>query len=141
MAKELYSGPDKNKAKIVYKMNRIELSRYVRITSGHNGLFYFKSKIDPEINPVCRFCLENDETFFHLLTACPKFRLDRNDIFLDNVISNDMKWAPKKLLSFSFLPGIRDAIEGNTALRWFGLDEEDLDEEDLDVDPDATGIG
>ena len=97
----------------------MELSRFVRIVSGHNGLFYFKSKIDPEINPQCRFCLEADETFFHLVTDCPRFRADREDIFLDTVISNDMSWSVKKLLNFSNLAGIRDALDGDTSLRLF----------------------
>ena len=134
MAKLFYSGPDKNLAKHVYKLTRMELSRFVRITSGHNGLFYFKSKIDPEINPECRFCLDSDETFYHFVTDCPKLRLTRENIFLDQEITNDMKWSVKKLLNFSTQAGVRDAIDGDTSLRLY----ESLTQPDS---PDSEGIG
>ena len=43
MAKLFYPKPDSNQAKYVLKLGRIELSRFLRLISGHNGLFYFKS--------------------------------------------------------------------------------------------------
>ena len=86
MSKLFYSKPDSNQAKYVLKLGRLELSRFLRLISGHNGLFYFKNKIDPEINAVCRFCLEADETFYHFITDCPAFLQSRREIFLDNTI-------------------------------------------------------
>ena len=60
MTKLFYLKPDKNQAKYVLKLGRLEMSRFIKIITGHNGLFYFKHKVDPIINPVCRFCLEAD---------------------------------------------------------------------------------
>ena len=91
----------------------------MRIISGHNALFHFKCKIDPDINPVCRFCLEADECFFHLINDCPRFNNGRRDIFLDKPVCNDMEWKVGKLLKFSSLPGINDALEGDTRLELF----------------------
>ena len=71
MAKQFYDKPDSNQAKYILKLGRLELSRILRLLCGHNGLFYFKSRIDPDINPECRFCLEDKETFYHLVTDCP----------------------------------------------------------------------
>ena len=71
MTKLFYQKPDSNQAKYVIKLGRIELSRFFKIITGHNGLFYFRNKIDPVINSDCRFCLEADETFYHLATECP----------------------------------------------------------------------
>ena len=135
MTKQFYSRPCKIKAKTVYRLNRMELSRFVRIIVGHNSLFYFRSRIDGDINPQCRFCLEEDETFFHFVTTCPRLRETRIDFWLDEIISDDMKWCPKKLLNFSYKSGVNAALEGDTSLRWYaGL-------EDWNEDQDDTGVG
>ena len=89
MGKIFYHGPDKNKAKMVMKLPRLQLARFMRIISGHNSLFYFKHKIDPEISPLCRFCLQGNETFDHLARDCPCFRINQCDFFYDNILSND----------------------------------------------------
>ena len=110
MAKQFYSKPDSNQAKYVLKLGRLELSRFLRLVSGHNGLFYFKSKIDGDINAVCRFCLEADETFHHLMTECPAFNVSRREIFLTDVINTQNKWSVRDILNFSYLPGVREAV-------------------------------
>ena len=85
MTKQFYTKPDPNQAKYVLKLGHLELSRFLKIITGQNGLFYFKNKVDKDINAVCRFCLERDETFYHLVTDCPVHRLARTNIFLDNI--------------------------------------------------------
>ena len=60
MGKLFYNGPDSIKAGYVMKLSRLQLARFIRIISGHNSLFYFRSKVDPDIKPTCRFCLEED---------------------------------------------------------------------------------
>ena len=121
MAKQFYNGPDSNQAKYILKLGRLELSRILRLISGHNGLFYFKHKVDPEINPQCRFCLEDNETFYHLITDCPVFKLSRDSIFLDEIIDETINWSVRKLLDFSYLAGVREAIDGSTELRLFSM--------------------
>ena len=108
MTKLFLKGPNKNQAKYVLKINRIELSRYIKLITGHNGLFYFKSKIDRDISPICRFCLEDDETFHHLVTNCPRHR---NNIFLDEIPDFNSNWAVRALISFSNLTGIGEALD------------------------------
>ena len=120
MTKLIINGPNKNQSKYVQKLGRLELSRYIKIVTGHNGLFYFKHKIDPQINSTCCFCLQSDETFFHLLTECPRHRSNREAIFLDSLPDFNTNWAVRPLLSFSNLTGIGQALDGDTSLRWFG---------------------
>ena len=79
MGKLFYEGPDKKRAKYVCKLARMSLARFVRIISGHNSLFYFRSKVDKEISPICRFCLEADESFEHLINDCPRFNTYRRE--------------------------------------------------------------
>ena len=119
MGKQFYSRPCANKAKYVYKLSRAELTRFIKIISGHNGLFYFKNKVDPEINSICRFCLEDDETFYHFITNCPVMRLSRQDILLDKDITNDMDWSVRDLLLFSHKPGVQEALNGETGLDFY----------------------
>ena len=142
MTKFFYGRPDKNKAKYVCKLNRVKLSRFVRIITGHNSLFYFRNKVDSEINSICRFCLEEDETFIHLLMICPRFNEKRKEIFLGKEIKDDLEWKIDELLRFSETSGINDALEGDTSLRWFGEDwngEPETEEEEDEMD--AQGIG
>ena len=62
MGKEFYAEPDSAKAKYVLKLSRTDLARFIPLISGHNSLFYFRSKIDAEVNPSCRFCMEAPDT-------------------------------------------------------------------------------
>ena len=120
MGKLFYEGPDKDKAKYVLKLARGKLARFIRIISGHNSLFYFRSKVDPDVNPQCRFCLEADEDFEHLVNHCPRFYEGRTDKFQAQIITNDHMWSVQALLDFSYLPGISEALEGDTGLYLYG---------------------
>ena len=136
MTKLFYSCPDKNQAKYVLKLGRIELSRFIKLITGHNGLFYFRSKIDPDISPICRFCLQDDETFYHLVTECPVHRDSRINIFKENIplANTNTKWSVRDLLCFSDSRGIRDAIDGETALYLFGEDQNWFSDDDSETD-------
>ena len=103
------------KAKFVYKLARLELSRFVRLISGHNNLNYFQHRIGLGPTARCRFCNANDEKFTHLIEDCPRFWATRREMFLDRPPCNDMKWSVRTLLEFSYLPGINEAFEGTWA--------------------------
>ena len=120
MTKIFYKTPDSNQAKYVLKLGRIEMSRFVKIITGHNGLFYFRNKIDKEINPQCRFCLKETETFIHILTDCPRFRTTRQEIFSDTDLKSNIKWSVRDLLLFSTSGGIKEALDGDTSIGMFG---------------------
>ena len=94
------------------KLNRKKLGRFIRIISGHNSLFYFRSKVDHEVSPTCRLCLEADETFFHLATECPRLFQAQRDKFLDHLITDDHMWSVQELIDFSYLPAVADALNG-----------------------------
>ena len=134
MGKQFYYGPDKLRAKQVLALSRGKLSRFIRIISGHNSLFYFRSLVDPDISPTCRFCLETDETFFHIINECPRFISARRDILRNEPVGDDHQWTVSDLLSFSFLPGVNDALEGDTRLELFGRS---LDDSGADSDSDS----
>ena len=50
-----------------------------------------------------------------------------------------MNWSTKDLIDFSNLPGINDALEGDTGLEWYGIwsERDTSGEEEMDRD----GVG
>ena len=123
------------------RLSRAHLSRFIRIISGHNSLFYFRHKVDNDISPTCRFCMEEDECFFHLVNDCPRFFLTRRDIFLDQSICNDHEWSVRQLIDFSFSPGINAALEGDTRIGLFTTLGELSDEAQSDSDSSSPRAG
>ena len=129
-AKSFYQGPDRHKARYVYKLARLELGRLVRIVTGHNNLNFFQHKLGYTDTPECRLCGEGDETITHLMTACPPLRASVNDIFGSQTPTPDRKWSVRNLINFSNLPSVNRAYEGS------GRTNPDLsspEEEDLNI--------
>ena len=112
-SKQFYPLPNRTKAKYSYQLNRQELGRLIRIVTGHNNLFYHRSNIDRGTSPLCRFCREENETFYHFATNCPCFRLSRYHYFQDETCFSDGKWSIRKLIDFSNIPSISAALGGN----------------------------
>ena len=81
------------------------------LITGHNALNYHRNKIDREIDYECRFCQEDDETTWHILTECPVFLRSRRDIFLGKQIT-DGQWTVPELVEFSELKDLALALEG-----------------------------
>jgi ribonuclease HI len=110
-SKRFIKQVDRPKSGSILNFGRFNVGKIVRMVTGHNALNYFRNKIDPDIDPICRFCNEdgNYETFWHLCTECPVFREWRIEIFLDNDPSGGT-WKPSELIEFSNSRKIDDAI-------------------------------
>ena len=112
MTKEFYPKPRRNRQKEINTLNRKDMTLWIEITTGQNNLNYVQSKIYC-ISPECRFCLEEDETFYHLLTECPCFQDTRSNIILTrNGTIED--WTIKQILQFAKLPQIQTALSFDT---------------------------
>ena len=104
--KHFYSGPDKNKAKKILNISRSHLTRLISIITGFNCLSYIQFKANPTISPLCRLCGEENETFWHFATNCPRLYTYRNDIFMDKPPQQD-NWQLKQIfMQFSTYPTI-----------------------------------
>ena len=103
------SRPDKARGAQVMKLSKTSLSRLVQIITGHNFLSYFQFQLDGSINPLCRLCEQENETFYHLATNCDALELTRRDFFLDNQPATD-SWRPKQLIDFSLLEPINSYL-------------------------------
>ena len=137
--KSFYRGPNKSKAKFVYKLARLELGRFVRIVTGHNNLSFFQTKIGLFGNPSCRFCNAGNETVTHFINECPRFFTSQREIFAGKPPTPDMKWSVRDVLDFSYTKGINEAYEG---LWTDGMSESNgMEEIDMPLYPDWMESG
>ena len=110
LARAPYSDKsDANIAKRMLKLSRAELAKAISIITGFNRLSYMQFKADPAIDPTCRLCGEGNETFWHLVTECPRLNSTRQKFFLDNTPKKD-EWKISKLISFSRYPIIQNML-------------------------------
>ena len=91
-----YSGPNKNKAKNILNLSRSNLTKLISIITGFNCVSNIQFKADPTINPLCRLCGEENETFWHLATECPRLKMYREEVFLDKYPEQE-NWGTYKL--------------------------------------------
>jgi ribonuclease HI len=100
MTKQFLTSPNKQAGKRACNLSKSSLSRLIQLITGHNFLSYFQFKLDPTINPLCRMCSEENETFYHLLIDCPALVMLRREMFLDQPPITD-SWKPWELINFS----------------------------------------
>ena len=110
-SKKFTTKPTPNLAKKILQLPRLKMRRLVEIITGHNNLSYFQFKIDPDVNRLCRFCEEQNETFHYFITDCPRLRQFRTDTV---GVFDSKLWKPTELLNFSFIPQINDYLERTT---------------------------
>jgi ribonuclease HI len=111
MTKQFIVKPDKEMSRHALNYSRSKMRRLLEIITGHNNLNYFQQKIDALQTSLCRFCEEEDETFFHLVTECPCFIDSRVEIFQERIITGTRKWEMEKLIEFSHEAGIEEALD------------------------------
>ena len=107
--KKINSKPDASKAKNMLKLSMAELAQAISIITGFNRLSYIQFKADPSIDPMCRLCGKDNETFWHLATECPRLNSIRNEVFMDNIPTTD-NWKVNKLISLSRYPTIQNML-------------------------------
>ena len=90
--KLLFIGQDKNNAKRILNLSWSDLTKQIAKITGLNCLSYIQFKADPKINPLCRLCGEENETFRHHATECPRLKTYRDEVFQDkDPTQNDWK--------------------------------------------------
>ena len=74
-------GPQQGRAIKLLSMSRQQLSIVIGLLTGHLGLNGHLHKIGKDINPLCRRCLNGNETVEHLLCECESLTMSRGRIF------------------------------------------------------------
>ena len=90
------------------------LALLIKAITGQNFLAYHQSKIDIDISKFCRLCEENEETFIHLVSHCPRLEETRKEIFLDKKFGQDHTWSIRRLMEFIRLPVITRMLTSKT---------------------------
>ena len=100
---------------LICSLTRKDISRFIRLITGHNNLNYHCYLRDNtgEHDIRCRFCEEKNETFFHLVKECPRLIGYRTEIFKDfnGPQLYNGSWEISDILRFSKEPEINDAYE------------------------------
>ena len=90
-------------AKKILNLSRSHLTRLIAIITGFNCQSYVQFRTNATINPICRLCGEDNETFWHFVTECPRLRTCIEDIFLDKISEHD-NWSIREIMDFSTIP-------------------------------------
>ena len=108
--------PDPNKARGILRLSRGYLTVFVRALTGHNFLGKHQNYIDPQVSKVCRFCEEDEETFYHFITTCPTLRTVREEIFLDQQLPKDNSWSIYRFKQCMLSPAIYATLTSKSGL-------------------------
>ena len=106
--KRILPQTGQKKCKEIMNLNRPDMKLWVEIVTGQNNLNYVQSKIY-EISSQCRFCEEEDETFYHILNECPVFADTRAETLLTRASSIE-DWKLHQILKFAKAPQLKYAL-------------------------------
>ena len=110
------------------ELSRFRLGRYIRIVTGHNNLLYHRSNINPDIDPMCRFCNETQETFIHFISDCPALWQEQRQLQAEVQDQSVYMAPPEALLDFAANPRINAALENASEVdRIWGLERSQSD--------------
>jgi hypothetical protein len=80
-SKALMEGPQQSKANELLSMSRRQLSVVIGLLTEHLGLNGHLHKIGKDLNPLCRRCLNGNETVDHLLCEREFLIISQGHIF------------------------------------------------------------
>ena len=109
--KLFYGSPNKQKSKYILKMGTYMLSTWIKSITGHNN---FQFKINPDIDPTCRLCLQANETLHHLMSDCEATTSLQMDIMKNQIPLPDMTWSVKDINKFIQHPLIHSLMTYDT---------------------------
>ena len=92
----------------------INTTSWIKSITGHNNLAYFQSKLNPEIDPTCRLCLQANETLHHLMTDCEATSSLQLDLMKKQIPLPDMTWSVKDINKFIQHPLIHSLMTYDT---------------------------
>ena len=98
-------------------MGTSKLSVWIKEITGHNKLAYFQSKLNTEIDPTCKLCLQANEILYHLMTECEATASLQMEIMKNKyrtVPLPDMTWPVKDMNNFMQHPRILSLMTYDT---------------------------
>ena len=81
-------------------LHRRELSWVVQLVTGHNFLKRHDALVNEDEDSECRLCMEDEETSWHILTACPAIAVQRQMVFGAAFRQAPLQWSTKEVARF-----------------------------------------
>jgi ribonuclease HI len=98
--KQWFPSINKTLSRQIIKLDRENLSAMVQLITGHNFLKRHSSLVNKTTDKECRFCLEDEETTFHVMAECPAFARIRLNELGAITLSEPLSWDVRSVLSF-----------------------------------------
>jgi hypothetical protein len=98
-SKAFVEGPQQGRATKLLSMSRQQLSTVVGLLTGHLGLYGHLRRIGKDITPLCRRCLNGNETVEHLLCECENLTISWGCIFGQSSELQQLSHVPVNLLT------------------------------------------
>ena len=93
---------DRKNSKNLVNLKRLDLGLLTQMITGHNRLNRHESLINPEVDPTCSECCEEDEqTSWHIICECPALWYNREQIFGEKFLDLNPEWTVNQLMSFA----------------------------------------
>ena len=113
-SRKFIPGPDKAATNLLRALPFNKQRIIIQCLTGHTTLNYHQHKIGQAEEPLCRLCLEDDETPDHIINDCPAVALNRQLSFIQN--NTHSKSSPFKnflegLISFIATPSVRELFK------------------------------
>ena len=94
-----YQSNNEAKSKELLRQGRITLSIIVQFITGFNLLGYHQKHIQGQsYDNLCRLCLEDEESSWHLAAECPALAMNRREIFGSTFLNHQPQWTIKQFV-------------------------------------------
>ena len=115
--KIFFPTPDAKKSSKLLQLDRSSLGLMVQFLTGHNRLKRH-ANIQTNVTDLysCRFCLEDEESSYHVIAECPALKPYRNVAFGNSsTLPNPMEWSITQVWNFLKISSIDTLLRHNYA--------------------------
>ena len=91
--------------------SRTRLSWLVQLLTGHNFMKRHESLVNEDDDSQCRFCLEDDESTYHIMVECPALEQARSTILGSNFREIPLRWSASGIASYVTVASIGSLLD------------------------------
>ena len=91
--KQWFPTPNPLVAKQLMRLTRRSFSTIVQIITGHNYMNRHNAVVGDTDDPLCRLCMEDEESTLHIVAECPALARHRQEIFEVPFLETPLHWT------------------------------------------------